>query len=431
MAADKKTSKLCYKLTFFSVLAAVLLVFILKLVFLITRYGITASSIKCEQSTEDGNLTTAVRTKVNHEYVFTVIIYVILSLLRILEYVLLGKQFYFFYFQQKEVDPHTFFTKHSRRFCYLFLFFIILLPYFLLGFAIPGLGIHQEIEHTERLEKCYRHYHEIYITYCAVNFVRYATAFAVRIGMIYTALFIDKLWFPDDLPMHTSVGLDKSLGHRDITSDEPPAESSLTGTSPNVDNSIIVDQDQLHSDHELLISKKFLQDWKKVSNDFKQIYENYHKVGKQIQVYQELFQTWFIVPWVIYFVNSSLETYHILRPWNADGDGDTPPSDIPSIYYLLYNINQLITLIVPFLCAKKINTYHQKYFKHMRTEQIKRYDDDPSYLSFARQLMVERNDRYDFEPRLVGTSITISIGNPLFVILLLVGLLLSVSESLL
>ena len=194
---------------------------------------------------------------------------------------------------------------------------------------------------------------------------------------------------------------------------------------------IEADQDQPRTkyiDHELFV---ILQEWKKVSTDFKQIYENYHKIGKQVQVYQELFQTWFIVPWIIYFINSSLKTYHVLRPWNADDDGDTPPSDIPSIYYLLFNIIQLITLIVPFLCAKKINTYHQKYFKHMRTEQIKRYEDDPSCLSFARQLMVERNDRYDFEPRLVGTSITISIGNPLFVILLLVGLLLSVSESLL
>ena len=77
----------------------------------------------------------------------------------------------------------------------------------------------------------------------------------------------------------------------------------------------------------------------------------------------------------------------------------------------------------------------------MRTEQIKRYmhenqsdENDPHRarcLSFARQLMVDRNDSYDFEPRLVGTSVTISIGNPLFVILLLVGLFLSVSESLL
>ena len=129
------------------------------------------------------------------------------------------------------------------------MFFIVLLPYFLLGFAIPGLGIHQEIEHTKRLEKCYRHYHEIFITYCAVNFLRYASAFSVRIWMIYTALFIDKLWFPDELPMHTSVGLDKTktvkrgqkptviIVNNHNSAEHPVSESSLSDTgskaSPN------------------------------------------------------------------------------------------------------------------------------------------------------------------------------------------------------
>ena len=205
MAGGEKTSKWYHKLTFFSVLSAVLLVFTLKLVFLISRYGITASGISCEQF--GSNITIAVRTKVDHEYIFTVVMYAIVNVFRIVEYVLLGKQFYSFFFQQTEVDPCT---KHSKRFCYLLLFFIVLLPYFLLDFAIPVLGIYQEIKLNERLEKCYRHYHEVYITYCAVNFFRYASAFTVRIGMIYTALFIDKLWFPDiNPPGRTSVGLDK------------------------------------------------------------------------------------------------------------------------------------------------------------------------------------------------------------------------------
>ena len=443
--AGKAASK-CYKLTFFStILAAVLLIFVLKLVFLITRYGITASSINCEPSAEDSNLTTAVKAKVNHEYIFTVIMYVIVNVLRIVEYLLLGKQFYFFLFQQEVVDPWTFFKKHSKRFCYLLLFFVILMPYFLLGFAIPGLGIYQEIEHTQQLAKCYRHYHEIYITYCAVNFLRYTSAFTVRIVMIYTALYIDKLWFPDGPPMHTSTGLVKSenlhrgnrhtsfrtyLGCADNHDDGAETSGSDIIATPDLSSGNDTEiEHQPHTDTELF--QKVLEDWKEVSTDFKERVENYNKTGKEVQIYQELFQSWFIVPWVIYFINTSLKTYHVLRPWNADGDGDTPPSNIPSIYYLLFNIIQFITLIVPFLCAKKINTYHQKYFKLRRAEQLKQYKDDPSRLSFARQLMVDENDRYDFEPRIWGTSITVSVGNPLFVVLLLVGLFLSVSESIL
>ena len=119
MAGSEKISKWYHKLTFYSVLSAVLLVITLKLVFLISRYGITASSFSCEHIYIGSNRTVAVRTKVDHEYIFTVVVYAILNVLRIVEYVLLGKQFYSFFFQQAEV---TFFTKHSKRFWYLLLF---------------------------------------------------------------------------------------------------------------------------------------------------------------------------------------------------------------------------------------------------------------------------------------------------------------------
>ena len=278
------------------------LVFILKLVFLITRYGITASSISCEQS--DSNLTTAVITKVDHEYILTVIMYVIVNVLRIVEYLLLGKQFHSFFFQRTEIDPCTFFTKHSKRFCYLLLFFIVLLPYFFLGFAIPALGIHQEIEHTERLEKCYRHYHEIFITYCAVNFLRYASAFAVRIRMIYTALFIDKLWFPDDVSMYTSVGLDKLTKSMSLKSGQGctlisdqnsgenvyetwSSESAETGASPHSKKD---ETNEDNTDHEQLFNDEFLQDWKEVSTDFKEFLRNIIKLAKKYKFIRSYFK---------------------------------------------------------------------------------------------------------------------------------------------
>ena len=111
--------------------------------------------------------------------------------------------------------------------------------------------------------------------------------------------------------------------------------------------------------------------------------------------------------------------------------GDAPPSNIPRIYYLLYNLNQFVTLLIPYLCAKKINTYHHKYYKTMRMQQLMKFKDKPSCLSFANQLLVEKEERYDFLPRILGTSITISIGSPLYVVILLAGIFLSVAESLL
>ena len=388
-------------------------IFILRGVLLVSRYGITASGFKCVQ---DLNQTTAVATKLSHEYIFTTTVYGILSFLRILEYSLLAKQFYHFLFKQDVVDVSVFFEKRSQRFLYLLCFVIILLPYFFLGLTIPALGIYQEIEYSDQLVQCYHHHYEIFVAYCATNFFRYMSAFTVRIMMIYTALSLSKIWFPNHNgpPLHTSSGLVK---HKNI-------EASLHA-GPPADNPV-ADSLSLNDP-----PKKILEDWKMVSSDFQVLSKKYTEIGKQVQVIQDLFQTWFIVPWVAYLISSSLKTYNVLRPWNSDGDGDTPLSNIPYIYYLLYNIIQFITLIIPYLCAKKINTYHQKYFKIMRDYQLEKFEDDPSRLSLARQLMVDRENSNDFEPRIIGTSITISIGNPLFVIILLVGIFLSVSESLL
>lgn len=163
----------------------------------------------------------------------------------------------------------------------------------------------------------------------------------------------------------------------------------------------------------------------RLSGDFKKHYKAYSKIGKQVKEINELFQTWFVLPWVIYLIVSSLKAYNILRPWASDSDGVTPASNIPQIYYLLYNLNQFVTLLIPYLYAKKINTYHHKYYKRMRNLQLVRFKDR---LSFAGQLLEKR---YGFLPRILGTSITISIGSPLYVVILLAGIFLSIAESLL
>lgn len=424
---ERKTTKL---LTFWTFFGAVLVVFVLKGVLLMGRYGITASGRRCELNETD-NRTMAVVSKVSHEFIFTTTVYAIASVLRFVEYFLLGKQFYIFLFKQEDVNVSEFFTKHSNRYWFLLVFAILLLPYLLLGLIIPSLGIYQEMELTNRLEKCYRHYHEIYISYCIINALRYLSAYSVRFTMMFATLVLSKYWFPDHVgpPRHTSIGHSmrrKSRKEADKT-DTVMISSANKVTRPDGTMSVISNEGL---DQNNQVCEKVLQDWRIVSSDFREHSVAYAKIGKEAKVINELFRTWFIVPWAVYFIASSLKSYNIFRPWNTDGDGDTPPSNIPQIYYLLYNINQFITLLIPYLCAKKINTYHQKYYKQMRNRQLERFEDDPSRLSFARQLLIEKEEDYDFVPRIVGTSITISIGSPLYVVILLAGLFLSVTESL-
>ncbi len=128
------------------------------------------------------------------EYVFIVLMYIIVSLLRVLEYLLLAKQFYLFFFKQDEIKPAEVFRKHSLAFCNKALLFLILLPYLTFGVSVPLLGIYQETKLIEKVAPCSKkHYYQIYFAYCAMNFLRYCSAFTVRVLMIVTTISLRRI----------------------------------------------------------------------------------------------------------------------------------------------------------------------------------------------------------------------------------------------
>ena len=341
-----------------------------------TRYGLTAYQTTCGESSKNNS-------EKAQEFLLTTILYGIASVLRFLEYVVLGKQFYSFLFKQNVVNTSRIFTGHFNH-CLCPVLFFFIMPYFLLGLTIPAFGMYQEIQHSQQVTKYY-YEDKVYITYSAINLLRYICAFTVRVLMILSTLAIRKDW-------------------KDAEDPQEPA-------------GLITEEE------------KFLEDWKYVSSDYKKRMHKYQDIGKKVNEIEKLFQAWFIIPWIIYLIASSLKTYNILRPWKLKDYNDIPASDV---YYLLYNINQFITLLIPYICARAMNSYHHDYYKHMREHQLNRFRDDPSRFSMARQLLIEKNTiKFDFIPRIPGTSITINVGNPLYIILLLTGLFLSVAKSLL
>ena len=234
------------------------------------------------------------------------------------------------------------------------------------------------------------------MAYSVVNFLHYILAYLVRIAMIYTVLFLKETWFPQ----HPRQIEDRRVEFQDLREVNASADSERLQIE--------------------------LYDWRIVSEDYKTRAQEYTEIGQRAEVIQDLFQTWFIVPWVIHIVASYLQVKNILYPWDDGGGAQTS-----QIYYMFYQVNQIVTLVIPYLCAKKINMYHHEYFGSMRNAQLERFKDDPNRLALARQLRFERQIEYDFEPRIVGTTIIISVGSPLYVTILLADNFLSISKSLL
>ena len=135
----------------------------------------------------------------------------------------------------------------------------------------------------------------VFIAYCIINFFRYTWAFSVRIGMVFATLKVKEIWKTDI----------------QISDEETPA--SLTS--------------------------------------------KYRKAGEKVKKIARIFETWFLFPWIIFFLVSSLKAKNILSLWN---DEEEEVRTLPLVYFLLYNINQMIFLVIPYLCVRKMNHYHHQ-----------------------------------------------------------------------
>ncbi len=231
----------------------------------------------------------------------------------------------------------------------------MLLP---LHFSIPAVGIVLEL--ASEKEHCGDSMAAVFVTYCAINFFRYTWAFLVRVGMVIALLKIREIWgkFPDTSQCRSAV--------------------------------------QLHA----------------------KLTDKYIEAGKQVQEITGIFQTWFLFPWIIFFLASSLEAKNVLWVWNSERED---VENLPVIYYLLYNINQMVGLLVPYLCGQKMDSYHHQY--HLKMEQAQLDPNrDEKFRAEQRAMLIQEEDNYNFVPRVWGLGIKVKMNSLIYVIFLIAGL---------
>ena len=137
----------------------------------------------------------------------------------------------------------------------------------------------------------------------------------------------------------------------------------------------------------------------------------YKEKGKMVQKVAGIFQTWFLFPWIIFFAASSLECKNVLRVWNGNREKILP---LPLTYYFLYNINQIMFLLIPYLCGLKMNYYHHKFYKrHVSCPTETPEDDD-----------------YNFVPCVWGLGIKVKMNSVIYSLFLLLGIFFTLCGSL-
>ena len=325
------------------------------------------------------------------QYIFTMVIYSSLFVGRWAEALILHIHIYKFFFCQDTLGIGKF-----QELCLAGLkqkairaFFICMALYMLItSLSIPILGIILEIQHGRGLN-CKKYIYEYHAVYWILDIVRYLHDVAVRIIMFLATIVIGQIW-----------SLELQTVEKENNLNEP-----ANYTEYLADRNIVCEDHQTRT-------------------------IDYAKRGREVERILEIFQTWFVLPWLLFFVGSSLDTDHILRSWK-DGSGSNSDGqyDFSEITFMVYNFNQIFLLTFTFLCSKKMNTNHYKYFSRSRYQQLDKFK-TASKMAFASLNKIEKEDHFDFVPRIWGTSVKIPINNSIYIVVLFVGVFFTVVEGL-
>lgn len=341
---------------------------------------------------------------VPQQYVFTMVVYSSLYVGRCLEAIVFHIHLFHFLFKQETIKPLKIIElckkrwrqkikKRNDEICSyvqlvsLGLFSLILV---LSSLSVPVLGLVSEAKHGS--QHCDRYIYEHHFVYWILDIVRYLHDVVIRMLMIIATIAIGQLWSSTD---------NESENVPDDTECEP-------------------------KNHDM-----YLKDREITSEDHRSRMQKYILKGGQVERTLDIFETWFIIPWILFFLSSSLDSEYILKylrdsSSKNDSIGDY---DFTEIHYMVYNFNQVFLLAVAFICSKMINEYHQNYYNESRYQQLKKFK-TASRKAMASMNNIESEDNFDFVPRIWGSSIKIKVDNPLYVIILLVSAFFAIADGL-
>ena len=246
---------------------------------------------------------------------------------------------------------------------------VVLFFSFCLGLSVPAVGIAVEYFYISKDECGSSRLATVgFYIYCSFNFFRYAWAYCVRIAMVYATVTINKIW--KNVKIENNVTTAEAL-HATLT-------------------------------------------------------DQYDEAGKRVKSINKVFQTWFLFPWVIFFIASSLDAKNILAIWNNERE---KVLQLPIIYFVLYNINQMVLLIIPYMCGRNIDHNNEKCNKRIKAMQLKNTHND-KFRAEQRKMLIEKEENYDFVPHVWGLGFRVKMNSFIYIVFLLLGLFLTICGAL-
>ena len=157
---------------------------------------------------------------------------------------------------------------------------------------------------------------------------------------------------------------------------------------------------------------------------FTSLITNYTSTGHLVSSLNAIFQGWFVIQWVTYFIDITVSCallFSTIIQKNLQYD----PTILDILAQLLYFIS---ALAIPYTCGVVINNHHKDYRKYLVEKQKMCLSESQDFRVYIMQTasLIPLNSEYLFIPSLCGLSIPLnSTGHGITILLTLLAFVLS------
>ena len=137
---------------------------------------------------------------------------------------------------------------------------------------------------------------------------------------------------------------------------------------------------------------------------FSKMVKNYKDKGEMAAALQYIFQEWFVMAWVVYFIGVTGNTTLVLK---AAFKGLFNTASHRSWFYFAHLINDIAAFLILYICGGLMNHYHRKYRETLEEvqESILSRSDVMSECIQQKANLIPSNPKYKFIPSLCCLNI--------------------------
>ena len=150
----------------------------------------------------------------------------------------------------------------------------------------------------------------------------------------------------------------------------------------------------------------------KSSDGFKDVLKTYDKAGELISPLQDIFKKWFVLQWIVYFVE--ITQFCMLFFDEQVYDIDEEPYLIlnkSAGFYFSILLFHITTFAIPYFCGISMNSYHEAYLQTSQEQQKRILSQTPTesiIWIMQNAKLVPKNTKYEFVPSLGGLTIPLN-----------------------